>query len=238
MWSLINPASTLIIFTVVFGVLLKQKAPPARDPNENNFGLWLFAGLVVWNFFSAVVNGSIAALAASGGLLKKVYFPASAPAVANLVVAGSQAVIEFIILGVFLSLWGDFSVQMLLFPAVIVLTGLFALGLGLWVSILNLFYRDIGYLVGIGLNMLFYATPIVYSLEYTIGTTEVLNGVSLATIIKLNPVADLVQLNRSIFYSGDFSWPPVLYLVVAMVASLLFGTYMFNRKAQYVSEEV
>jgi ABC-2 type transport system permease protein len=236
-WSLINPASTLIIFTIVFGYLLQQKAPPARNGHDT-FGLWLFAGLVVWNFFSAVVNGSIGALAASGGLLKKVYFPASAPAVANLLVAGSQAVIEFVILGVFLTVWGNFSVQMLLFPGVLVLTGLFALGIGLWVSILNLFYRDIGYLVGIALNMLFYATPIVYSLEYTIGGRELRNGLPVATLIKLNPVADLVQLNRSIFYSGDFSWPPVLYLLVATVASLLFGTYMFNRKAQFVSEEV
>jgi ABC-2 type transport system permease protein len=236
MWSLINPASTLIIFTIVFGYLLQQKAPPARNGNDT-FGLWLFSGLVVWNFFSSVVNGSILALSTSGGLLKKVYFPASSPAVANLLVAGSQAVIEFFILGVFLTVWGNFSVAMFLFPIVLVLVGLFALGIGLWVSILNLFYRDIGYLVGIALNILFYATPIVYSLENTIGN-KTFKGVELATLIKLNPVADLVELNRAIFYHGNFDWVPFLYILVATAGSLAWGTYMFNRKAQYVSEEI
>jgi ABC-type polysaccharide/polyol phosphate export permease len=238
LWSLINPASTLVIFTVVFGFLLKA-APPDAANGKQNFGLWLFSGLVVWNFFSSTVNGSITALATSGGLLKKVYFPPSAPAVANLLVALSQAFIEFAILAFFITLFGNASLYMLLFPLVIAITGVFALGIGLWVSILNLYYRDIGYLVGIALNMLFYGTPIVYPLTLEALNTHSIGGWSLAEVLKLNPITDLVELNRFLFYKHDFpGWWPFVYMIVAAVASVVAGSYMFSRKAQFVSEEI
>jgi ABC-type polysaccharide/polyol phosphate export permease len=236
LWSLINPASTLVIFTVVFGFLLKGDPPEAANGGKN-FGLWLFTGLVVWNFFSSTVNGSITALSTSGGLLKKVYFPPTAPAVANLMVAFSQAVIEFTILGFFIILFGNFSLYMFLFPITIVLVGFFALGIGLWVSILNLYYRDIGYLVGIAMNMLFYLTPIVYSFNQIGGISAW--GVPVATVLKANPMTDFVELNRFFFYRHDFpGLVPVLFMLVATAVSLVAGSYMFSRKAQFVSEEI
>jgi ABC-type polysaccharide/polyol phosphate export permease len=237
LWSLLNPASTLIIYTVVFGTLLGTEPLAPRDGKEGSYGLYLFAGLVVWNFFNLVVTGSISALATSGSLLKKVYFPASAPALANLLVSLSQVIIEMAILAAFMIGWGNASPYMLLFPIVVVFTGLFAVGIGLWVSILNLFYRDVGYLVGIALNVLFYATPIIYPL--TLLENKHVLGMDALTLVKLNPITDLVEINRQIFYFGK--WPsgqPLLYVVLATVASLAFGTYMFNRKAQYVSEEI
>jgi ABC-2 type transport system permease protein len=236
LWSLLNPASTLVIYTIVFGMLL-QTEPPAAANGKGSYGLYLFAGLVVWNFFNLVVTGSISALSTSGGLLKKVYFPATAPAAANLLVSLSQVVIEMAILAAFMIAFGNASIFMLAFPIVIVFTGLFALGIGLWVSILNLFYRDVGYLVGIALNVLFYATPIIYPLSVLAGKHVL--GVEADTLVKLNPLTDLVEINREFFYFGR--WPsiePLAYIAFATVASLAFGTYMFNRKAQFVSEEV
>jgi ABC-type polysaccharide/polyol phosphate export permease len=236
LWSLLNPASTLIIYTIVFGTLLKAEPPPAAN-DGSYYGLYLFAGLVVWNFFNLVVTGSISALAGSGGLLKKVYFPPSAPAVANLLVSLSQVVIEMLILAAFIVLYGNASPFMLLFPVVIALTGLFALGIGLWVSILNLFYRDVGYLVTIALNVWFYATPIIYTFAMLEGHSVM--GIDAETLVRLNPITELVEINRYLFYFND--WPgarAVVYVLIATVISLVFGTYMFNRKAQFVSEEV
>jgi ABC-type polysaccharide/polyol phosphate export permease len=236
LWSLLNPASTLIIYTVVFGTLLGADPPPAANEGQY-YSLYLFAGLVVWNFFNLVVTGSITALAGSGQLLKKVYFPASAPAVANLLVSLSQVVIEMAILAFFMILIGNASAFMLLFPIVIALTGLFALGIGLWVSILNLFYRDVGYLVTIALNVWFYATPIIYTFKNL--EDHSLLGIDATTLVRLNPITELVEINRYLFYFND--WPgglSVLYAVIATVISLVFGSYMFSRKAQFVSEEV
>lgn len=238
LWSLLNPASTLIIYTIVFGGLLGAEIEPAAN-GRSNFGLHLFAGLVVWNFFNLGVTGSITALASSGGLLKKVYFPASAPAVANLLTSLNQVLIEMAILAVFIAGFGNASAYMLLMPAVIALTGLFALGIGLWVSILNLFYRDIGYLTTIVLNVWFFATPIVYSISMEKLTATKIAGVQLHTLLLVNPVTDLVQINRQLFYFNQ--WPDggmLAYAAVAAVASLALGSFMFNRKAQFVSEEV
>jgi ABC-type polysaccharide/polyol phosphate export permease len=245
LWSLLNPASTLIIYTIVFGTLLGAPLLPAAN-GRTNYGLFLFAGLVVWNFFNLVVTGSISALSSSGQLLKKVYFPSSAPAVANLLVSLSQVMIEMGILAAFIILFDNASPYMLLFPVVVALTGLFALGLGLWVSILNLFYRDVGYLVTIALNVWFYATPIIYPLTVFQGNPAegkppmtVLGGINAETLIRLNPITELVETNRDIFYFNRMpSAGAVAYLLLATVVSLVFGTYMFNRKAQYVSEEV
>jgi ABC-type polysaccharide/polyol phosphate export permease len=238
LWSLINPASTLIIFSVVFGLLLKAP-PPVAANGDKNFGLWLFAGLVVWNFFSSTVNGSISALSTSGQLLKKVYFPATAPAVANLLVGLSQALIEFFILAVFIVIFRNASAYMLLFPVVVVITGLFALGIGLWVSIFNLYYRDIGYLVGIALNILFYATPIVYPLTLPSLSEYHIADISLGDILKLNPLTDLVEMNRDFFYTNQLpGWQALLYVTVAAIVSLIVGWVVFSRRAQFVSEEI
>jgi ABC-type polysaccharide/polyol phosphate export permease len=236
LWSLLNPASMLIIYTVVFGMILRAEPDPAAN-GQTNFGLYLFAGLVVWNFFNLTVTGSIGALSTSGQLLKKVYFPASAPAVSNLVVGLSQVAIEMVILAVFIAVWGNASAYMLLFPVVILLTGLFALGIGLWASILNLFYRDIGYLVTIALNVWFYATPIIFPLK--LANDRHILGVEATQILLANPITGLVEINRDLFYFNRWPDPRLVGIAVAAaVLSLIVGSFMFNRKAQYVSEEV
>ena len=90
-WSLINPASMLLIYSVVFGVIFGAQPPVAGDGHTANFALYLFAGLIVWNFFNGVVMGSISQLQASGTLLNKVYFPPSCPAIANMLTVLLQA---------------------------------------------------------------------------------------------------------------------------------------------------
>ena len=93
-WSLINPATTLLVYAIVFGTLLKVQPPVAGNGTLKNFALYLFCGLVIWNFFTAVVNGSMGALVGAGPLLRKVYFPPECPVIANGFVALAQTAIE------------------------------------------------------------------------------------------------------------------------------------------------
>ena len=79
LWSLLNPAATLAIYSLVFGAFLRIEPPVAGNGELKNFALYLFCALVMWNFFSQVVRGSQEALTGAGPLLKKVYFPPSAP---------------------------------------------------------------------------------------------------------------------------------------------------------------
>ena len=80
-WSLLNPLATLAVYALVFGFFLKFAPPVAGNGELKNFAVYLFTALVAWNFFYAVVTGSIGALAGSGPLLKKIYFPAFAPVI-------------------------------------------------------------------------------------------------------------------------------------------------------------
>ncbi|MSX34848.1 MAG: ABC transporter permease, partial [Actinobacteria bacterium] len=83
LWSLLNPASILAVYTLVFGYFFNAKAPLAGNGSTSIFALYLFAGLWVWNLFNGTVLGAIAALQSSGPLLNKVYFPPACPALAN-----------------------------------------------------------------------------------------------------------------------------------------------------------
>jgi ABC-type polysaccharide/polyol phosphate export permease len=235
LWSLINPASMLLIYTLVFGVFLKQ-TPPQSSSGSTVYALYLFAGLYVWNYFNGTVTGAIVALQTSGPLLNKVYFPPACPAIANTVTVLFQALIEAAILAVVMVAIGNVSVTFLLFPLLIFLVTLFALGVGLALSVYNVFYRDVGYLVTIALNLLMYLTPIVYPIT---AVPEEAWGLPLRTIIQLNPIAQFVQWSRDAFWLLE--WPsPLSFACVIGVSVLTFvvGLVLFNRKSRDIVQEL
>jgi ABC-type polysaccharide/polyol phosphate export permease len=233
LWSLINPASMLIIYTVVFGVFFQAQPPVAGNGSLKSFGMYLFAGLVVWNMFNSTVTGAIIALQTSGGLLNKVYFPPSAPAIANLMTVVLQALIEGAILAVIMIALGNVSITYILFPVTLVFLAFFSMGVGLFLSVFNVYYRDVGYLVGIGMQVLFYATPIIYPLSL-IDDYPVVQD-----IVSLNPLTQLVEWCRDAFY--NLTWPSLAsFLLTALACMLTFvvGWIVFNIKARNIAEEL
>jgi ABC-type polysaccharide/polyol phosphate export permease len=232
LWSLINPAAMLAIYTIVFGVFFNTQPPPAGNGHTESYGLYLFAGLVVWNFFSGTVTGAITALQTSGGLLNKVYFPPSAPAIANMITIILQFLIETAILAAIMIALGNASITYLLFPVLLVFLAMFSLGFGLFVSVFNVFYRDVGYLVGIGMQVLFYATPIIYPLS-------IIDIAWIRNIIRLNPLTQLVEWSRDAFY--NLTWPSLSSFVLtalACTATFALGWIVFNVKARNIAEEL
>jgi ABC-type polysaccharide/polyol phosphate export permease len=233
LWSLINPAAMLIIYTLVFGLLLKVSPPVAGNGHTESYGLYLFAGLVMWNMFNSTVTGAIVALQTSGGLLNKVYFPPSAPAIANLITVVLQALIEGAILAVIMIALDNVSITYILFPVGLVFLGLFSMGVGLFVSVFNVYYRDVGYLVGIGLQVLFYATPIIYPLSLLD------DHPAARDIVSLNPLTQLVEWSRDAFYT--LTWPSLAsFLLTALACILTFvvGWIVFNIKARNIAEDL
>lgn len=236
LWSLINPAATLLIFSVVFGTFLRVEPPPLADGSPGIFALFLFAGLVIWNFFNGTVTGAMGALQSAGPLLSKVYFPPACPAIANMLTVLTQTLLEAAILLVVLAVIGNLGWQVVLFPFLMVLAMMFSLGIGLIVSIYNVFLRDVQYLVTIGLQALFYATPIIYTLDLV---PERLFGLPAQTLIRFNPMTQIVNFSRDLFYLQRLpSLVSVVGLTVAAVATLAFGWWVFERKAQMVTEEL
>ncbi len=241
LWSLINPAVNLAVLSVVFGVFFGAKPPSAAaNGTTTAFALWLFCGLVVWNFFSATVNGSIGALQASGGMLNKVYFPPVCPAISNMIAVLLQTAIEFGILTFVMAIVGNVSWHIVLVPLLIFLLAVFSIGVGLMVSIFNVYYRDIGYLVSIAMNILFYLTPIIYSFDTTVkpklagGQFEWANK-----FFEWNPVTHFVSFSRNLYWDQTLpSMSSTLFMMVAAFATFGLGWWFFNRKARTVGEEL
>ena len=235
LWSLINPASTLLIYTIVFGTFLRIEPPVGGNGELRSFALFLFAALMMWNFFHGVVTGSMAALLGAGPLLNKVYFPPECPAIASLLSVLTQTLLEGLILVVALVIVGNASWTFLLFPFLLFLLALFSLGIGLVISLLNVYLRDVNHLVSIGLNLLFYATPIIYPL--TLVEDNASDAIVLA--VKLNPLTQFVGASRDIFYLLQVPSPGrILGLAAVSVGTFLVGRAIFSRHSTFVSEEL
>jgi ABC-type polysaccharide/polyol phosphate export permease len=233
-WSLISPAATLGIYTLIFGTVLKIVPPLAGNGSTKSFALYLFAALVIWNFFQAVVTGSMGWLIGSGGLLKQIYFPPQTPLIAGTLSALTQILTEAGILIVVMLVAGNVGWSFLLFPVLLVLLVSYALGIGLVISVVNVHYRDVQHLVSVVMQMLFYASPIVYPFSYV---PEHLWGLPARDIIRLNPVTQYVFASRDIFYGlnvpSAWTW---CYLLGTALLSLGLGWLIFTRLSRDISE--
>jgi ABC-type polysaccharide/polyol phosphate export permease len=235
-WSLINPAATLLIYTVVFTFVFRAKTPPSGH-GLNDFTVYLFAGLVVWNFFNNVVNGGMAALIGAGPLLKKIYFPPYAPVLGNSIAALTQTAIEFSVLVVLLAALGNISWTFILVPFVLALLLGFATGAALMLSVFNVHYRDVSYLVSVILQLLFYATPIIWAPTQMAG--RFVHGIPAVHLADINPLYQYVMALRNLVW--DLQVPSLgrwLAMLIATVASLALGLVVFNRFSRDISEEL
>lgn len=237
LWSLINPASSLLIYTIVFGLILGGQAPKAGNGHLASFPLYLFTGLVVWNAFASSFTGTLGALPDAGPLLTKVYFPPAAPCLAAVAGVIFQHVVELVILVGVLIVLGNVGWTFLLIPFLSALLLVFGMGLGMIGGLLQARYRDIGYLVGIGLQFTFYATPIVYSPANFAG--KKLGGRPAEWWLNLNPMTHFVAAMRDLVYHLRL---PSLGSVAVMLAwstvSIVGGWLIFHRYAPDVIEEL
>src|SRR4051794_2793462 len=162
-WSLVNPLATMAIFTLVFGVLFKQNPPPGRPSGLDVFPLFLLCGLLPWNYLALSMTGGMSSLIGNANLVKKVYFPREILVAANVASWAFSLVIEMALLGVALLAFGNMILPWL--PVVIVIMAIqtvFVLGIALALSVLNVYFRDLQHLIGVLLQLWFYATPIIY----------------------------------------------------------------------------
>ncbi len=236
-WSLLLPLATLGIFSLVFSTLMKFVPPDFGNGDKGNFTIFLFCGLVVWGAFSNSINITMLTLIGTGPLLKKIYFPVYAPIVGSIIAALFQSVIELGILLVVMIAIGNVSVTWLLVPFWAVLFVLFVTGITLGLSIFNVFYRDMAHLVSVGLQLLFYLTPVIYPPSRLDGST--FHGIPVNNILDLNPVAAFVNLFRDLVYGltpGPIAtWG---YALLWAGLALAFGAWANVSRGQDLSEEL
>ncbi|MEL7209672.1 MAG: ABC transporter permease, partial [Actinomycetota bacterium] len=220
-WSLLNPLLNLAILSIVFGTILDfgSSIEPLGDRGSGVFALFLFAGLIPFGQWSRTTVGSIDALQGAGELLRKVYFPPDVSLISYALVQMRQAMFEALILVTIVLILGQFSWTILLWPLLVPFVAMFALGLGYILALVSAYYADLKYLVEHAMQLLFYLTPIIYSLSrFDVNEPQIM-GVGVKTLLNLNPLTSYVGVSRDLLYVQQF--PDTSQLLVVLILSPL-----------------
>jgi lipopolysaccharide transport system permease protein len=158
-WAIIRPFVTMVVFTVVFGKLAKLPSDGTAP-----YALMVYAGMLPWTFFSTALADAANSLIGNANLISKVYFPRLVVPVAAVMVALVDFLVSFVVL-VGLMIWYQFlpGWQILLLPAFIVLAFVASLGVGLWITALNVKYRDFRYIIPFIVQLGLYVSPVGFS---------------------------------------------------------------------------
>jgi len=237
-WSLLNPLATMVIFTLVFAYFLQVKVPAGNPSGIRPFAFFLLSGLLPWNFLSNGISGSMGALIGNSNLIKKVFFPREVLVASNVASWVVSFLLELGVLAVALLVTGHFVLPWLLPTLVIVVVQtVFVVGLGLLLSVLNVYFRDVQHLIGIVLQIWFYATPIVYPIGVV--KTALAGRPAAFTLYKLNPMVRFVSAYRSTLYDLRLpAWQDLAYVVLSALAMLVIGVVVFSRLEPKLAEEL
>ena len=223
-WAVIQPVFSMVLFTIVFGNLAKVNSEGVP------YAIFSFAALVPWTYFSNSLTSSSASLVTSKNLITKVYFPRLvipiAPVLATLIDFG----ISFLILiGLLLGFGQIPSLWILFIPALVILMILTSAGMGMWLTALAIQYRDIRYGANFFVQLLMYASPVIYP------TSSVPEKYQL--VYALNPMVGVIEGFRAALL-GTRAMPWFFLGVGTVVALLIFltGAVYFRRMERYFAD--
>jgi ABC-type polysaccharide/polyol phosphate export permease len=235
-WSLVVPLATLVTYSLVFAIIFRVSPPDFGNGRTGSFPVWLFAGLIPWSFLLITVNTAIPTLLANGPILQKVYFPSYAPIVGSSFAILVQTLIEFGILALALIGFGNVAPSWLVFPAWLAIYATFVISVAVALAIANVYLRDVAQLVNVGLQLLFFLTPIIYP---TASVPIDWNGIPLRGIVSVNPIAEFVTSFRSLAY--DLEIPPLtswLVLIAWTAVALAITLAIYRRWGLDIGESV
>lgn len=215
-WAILQPLFTMLIFTLLFGKL-------AGLPSDDiPYPLFAYAGLLPWTFFSNAVTNSGNSLVGSSHLITKVYFPRLIIPGAAVTAGLVDLVIAFVILiGLMVHYRVGVTWNILMLPLLVLLTTLLALGLGMWMSALNVKYRDIRYALPFLIQLLMFATPIIYPMS--------LIPTKWRWVMLLNPLAGIIESYRSAFFGREFDWLALSLSIIITMVLLVYAGFTFRR---------
>jgi lipopolysaccharide transport system permease protein len=229
LWLILQPLSMIAVYTIVFSNLMKARLP--GELGEYAFSIYLCSGLLTWGLFSEVLLRSRSMFIENSNLLKKQNFPR----VCLPIIVSSIAVVNFVIIFslfiLFLILIGKFNILSLAYMIpILILQLVFSAGLGFFVGLLNVFVRDVGQFIDVILQLGFWATPIVYSVDIL--------PESFKKYIYINPMARIIHCYQEIFLHHrmpDYSFlTPVL--IITVVVCLLGYLFYLRCNKELVDE--
>jgi lipopolysaccharide transport system permease protein len=216
-WAILQPLAAMVVFTVFLGALVH--VPSDGLP----YALFAYVGLLPWTFFANAAAGASSSLVANTNLVSKVYFPRLAIPIAAVLAGLVDLGIGLVLLiGLLLFFGVNPAGGLLLLPVFVVLTVLAALAVGIWLSALDVQYRDVRYAIPFVIQVWLFATPVVYPASVVPEQYRAFYG--------LNPMAGVVEAFRwALLGRTDFPGPLLAVSIVVLAVVLVSGLFYFRR---------
>ena len=230
LWTVLNPLAMILIYTLIFSQVMQARLPGVETPFA--YSIFLMAGILPWNFFIDILNRFQSVFLENAALIKKINFPKICLPVIVLINCSINFAIVFVLFLSFLVFNNQFPGWVIFaFIPVLILQVALAMGLGIIVGVLNVFFRDVGQFFAIFLQFWFWLTPVVYSITLV---PEVLRQ-----ILIFNPMTPIIVAYQGIFLQAQEPswlslWPT---LVVAILLNAL-GLRLFRKHQVEMVDEL
>ncbi|MEL6894556.1 MAG: ABC transporter permease [Planctomycetota bacterium] len=217
-WAVFRPIFSALIFTLVFSVFLKQKTAIP-------YPLYAFAGLIPWMYFSTSLGNITNSVQQSANVLTKVYFPRMILPIAAICTPMVEVFIQLIITAVLIVVYQQpITPGLLLLPLFVLLAGITAFAFGIWLTALNVRYRDVGVSVPFILQMLMYLCPIMYKIDVV--------PEHLRWIYSLNPMVGIIEGFRWALFGLEQPHWQSMFISMGVVSVMLVSGLVFFRRVE------
>ena len=223
-WSFLNPLLQITVYAIVFPLILQNK--------QENYVIFLCAGLIPWNFFSTAISRAAFTMIENGNIIKKVYFPREILPISLVTSEAVNFMISTIIILAFVTFSGlGITKYVIFYPIILLAQYLIILAIAFIVSSITVYFRDLQHFIGVALQLLFYATPIVYASSSI--------PANFAWILKINPMTYIIDAYRAIFYNQTMPNVITLVIVIAIATiACIIGYKIFGKLQKGFAEEL
>lgn len=228
LWSFLNPLLQVVVYWIVFPYLM------GRAGTVDNYLLYLVTGIIPWTFFSTCVNTGTVSIKANAGIIKKVYFPREIIPISTVCSALVNFLISCLIIVFFCFVTGaGLSIHVLGIVPVLIVQTILSMGIVFILSAINVYVQDTESIIVFLLNMLFYGTPILYSLS-TFSDAGILY-----TLVSLNPMTAIMEGYRNAFLFHQWiDLSSLGYVFIFSLVVLVVGFFVFKKLEKGFAEEL
>ena len=224
LWSFVNPLLMTLVYAIVFPFILKNSQP--------HYTTFIVIAIIPWTWFTYTIMSGTNTFLVNAGIIKKVYFPREILPISIVTSGLINFLISCIIIGLFLLFSGiGFSFYILYLPLIVLIQYILQLGLIFITSSIDVYIRDAEYIINFIVQMIFYATPVLYSID--------MFPEKFRWILRLNPLATIIESYRNILYyktSPDFIMLGITFII--SMAVLLIGFAIFEKLKKGFAEEL
>ena len=224
LWSFLNPLLQIAVYAIVFPLILNNK--------QENYVIFLCCGLIPWTFFATAINRSAFSFVENGNILKKVYFPREIVPISVVTSEAINFLISTLIIIAFVVFGGlGITKYILFYPLVLLAQYIVVLAISIIIASICVYLRDLQHFIGVALQLLFYAAPVVYSPSSIPENFQ--------WILKYNPMTYIINAYRDIFYNQNMlDINALLIIIVLGVLGCIAGYAVFNKLQKGFAEQL